>query len=81
MVYQQQTLLEVQSRVYSRFHPRGTEFKVRLNPPPATTPVPDPVTHFLEGVNDLFECVLEDEGGGDMARITIQTKEIRAIRL
>ena len=73
---QQQTfeILEVESRVYSRVHPRGTQFKVRLIPPPPTTPVPDPVTHFVDSVNDLFECVLEDEGGGDMVRITIQNE-------
>jgi hypothetical protein len=76
MVSQQQTIeiLEVQSRLYSRFHPRGTHFKVRLNPPPPTTPVPDPVTNFVDIVKDLFECVLEHEGGGDMVRIKIQNE-------
>ena len=54
---QQQTfeIIEVETRDYSRFNTRGTQWKVRLNPPPPTTP-PDPVSHFIGSVKNLFEC-------------------------
>ena len=76
MVSQQQTfeILEVQSRVYSRFHLCRTQWKVRLNPPPPTTTAPDPVTHFIDSVNDLFDHVLEDVGDADMIGIIIHNE-------
>ena len=68
---QQQTfkLLEVQTREYSRFNTRGTQWKVRLNPP--TSPLPDPVIHFVDSVKNLFDYVLEDVCDADMVGIAI----------
>jgi len=63
-------ILEVQTRDYSKFNTRGKQWKVSLNPPPET-PLPDPVTQFVESVNNLFEYVLEDVGDGDIVGITI----------
>ena len=56
---QQQTfeILEVQTREYSRFNTRGTQWKVPLNPPPPTTALPDTVTRFVDSVNNLFDYV------------------------
>ena len=50
---------------------RGTQRKVLLNPLPETPP-PDPVTHFVDSVNNLFDHVLEDVGDADMVGITIR---------
>ena len=43
---------------------------VRLNPPPKTSRH-DPVIHFLDSVNNLFDHVLKDVGNADMVGITI----------
>ena len=69
-------ILAVQSRVYSRFHTRGTQWKVRLNPPlfSEISPAPDPVTHFVDSVNDLFDHVLEDVGDADLVGITVHNE-------
>ena len=66
-------ILEVQTREYCRFNTRGTQWKERLNPP-TETPVPDPVTHFVDSVNNLFDHVLEDVGDADMVGITIHNE-------
>ena len=52
--------------------------KVRLNPPPPSTPPPDPVTHFIDSVNNLFEYVIEGMGDADMFGITIHNEENRS---
>ena len=65
---------EVQTREYSRFNTRGTQWKVRLNPPLETF-LPDPVTHFVDSVNNGFDRVLEYVGDADMVGITIH-KEV-----
>jgi len=44
-----------------------------LNPPPET-PLHDPVTHFLDSVNNLFDHVLEDVGNVDMVGITVHNE-------
>jgi hypothetical protein len=59
---------------YSRFNTLGTQWKVRLNTPPPTTPPPDPVSHYVGSVNNMFEYVLEDEGDADMFGITIHNE-------
>jgi hypothetical protein len=63
-------IIEVQTREYRRFNTRGTQWKVRLNPPPETS-LPDPVTHFVDTVNNLFDHVLDD---ADMVGITIHNE-------
>ena len=75
---QQQTfeILEVQTREYSRFNMLATQWNVRLNPPPVseTTPPPDPLSHFVDSVNDLFDYVLENVGDTDIVGIIIQNE-------
>ena len=66
-------ILEVEAREYSRHNTRGTQWKVRLNPTPEI-PLPDPVSHFVDSVNNLFEHVLEDVGDADMVGITIHNE-------
>jgi len=60
-------IIEVQTREYRRFKTRGTQWKVRLNPPPETS-LPDPVTHFVDSVN-VFDHVLENVDDADMVGI------------
>jgi hypothetical protein len=82
---QQQTfeILDVQMREYSRFNTRGTQWKVRLNPPiiSKTTPPPGPFSHFVDSVNNLFDHVLEDVGDADMVGITIHNEVNQVINL
>jgi len=66
-------IIEVQTREYRRFNTLGTHWKVRLNQPPETS-LPDPVTHFVDSVNNLFDRVLEDVGDADMVGITIHNE-------
>jgi len=66
-------ILEVQTREYRRFNTRGTQWKVRFNPPPETS-LRDPVTHYVDSVNNLFDDVLEDVGDADMVGITIHNE-------
>jgi len=66
-------ILELQTREYSRFNTRGTHWKVRFNPP-TETPLPVPVTHFVDSVNNLLDRVLEDVGDADNVGITIHNK-------
>ena len=72
MSQQQQSfkILEVQTREYSRFNMRGTQWKARLYAPSVseTTPQPHPVSHFVDSVNVLLDYLLED---ADMVGITI----------
>ena len=70
---QQQTFefLEVQTRESSRFNTRGTQWKVRLNPPIISETPPDPVSQFIDSVNNLLDHVLEDVADADMIGITI----------
>ena len=78
MVSETFEIFEGQSRVYSRFHTRGTQWKVRLNPPPLvseTSPaLPEPVSHFIDSVNYLFDHVLEDVGDAELVGITIHNE-------
>jgi len=70
---QQCEILEVQTRGYRRFITRGTQWKVRLNPP-LETPLRDPVTHFIDSVKNLFSHSLEDVGDAEMVGITINNE-------
>jgi hypothetical protein len=56
-------------REYRRFNTIGTQLTVRLNPP--TEPGTDPVNHFLSGMNDLFEHVLQGVADSDMVGVAI----------
>jgi len=66
-------IFEVQIRDYCRFNTHGTQWKVRLNPLPETS-LPDPVTHFVDSVNNLFDHVLENVDDADMVAITIHNE-------
>ena len=60
-------------RGYIRFNTRGTQWKVNLNTSPETSQ-DDPVTDFVDSVNNLFDHVLEEVGDTDMDGITINNK-------
>ena len=66
-------ILEVHTREYSRFNTRGRQWNVSLNPP-AEIPLPDPVTAFVDSVNNMFDHVLEYVRDADMVGITIHNK-------
>jgi hypothetical protein len=53
-------ILDVKTREYKRFNAVGTQLTVRLNPPSKDDTPPDPITHFLASVNELFEYALQN---------------------
>ena len=57
-------VLEEISQEYRCFNTTGRQIRVRLNPP--TDPNTNPVDHFLDRVNYLFEHVLQDVGDADI---------------
>jgi len=67
-------ILEVQTREYSRFNTSVTQWKVRLNPPSPARSLPNPVSHFTESANNVFDYEMEDLGDDDMFRITIHNE-------
>jgi len=58
-------------RQYRRYNAVGTQLTVRLLP--AADKI-DPVGHFLDSVNELFEYALQDMSESDMVGITIQNQ-------
>ena len=72
-------VLEEISRDYRRFNTTGIQIGVRLNPP--TDPDTNPVDHFLDSVNDLFEHVLHDVLGADMLGIAFTIRLTKIIDL
>ena len=59
------------TRQYSRFNATGTHLSVRsLLPPPDS----DPITHFLDGILDLFEYALRNCSESDMVGVTISNE-------
>ena len=56
------------TRQYSRFSATGTPPSVRLLLPAADY---DPITHFLDGMSDLFEYALRNCSESDMEGVTI----------
>ena len=44
--------------------------EISLHPSPET-PLPEPASHFVDSMNNLFDHVLEDVGDADMVGITI----------
>jgi hypothetical protein len=59
------------NRQYRRFNTVGTQLTIRLLPPSDAT---DPVAHFLESVNELFEYALRDCSDSEMVGITIRNE-------
>ena len=58
-------------RQYRRFNDVGTKLTVRLLPP---LDEENPVSHFLDSVNDLFKHALQGVSDSDMVGITIQNE-------
>ena len=58
-------------RQYSRYNAVGTQLTVRLLPLADNS---DPVGHFLESVNELFEYALQDVSDSDMVGKTNQNQ-------
>jgi len=67
------TIEEEQTRQYRRFNARGTQLTVRLLHPPEGED-PNPMSHFLESVTELFEHALRDLEDSDMVGITISNE-------
>ena len=59
------------TRHYKRFNAMGTQLTVRLQPP---LDEENPVSHFLDSVNDLNEHALQGVSDSDMFGITIQNE-------
>lgn len=63
---------------YRRFNTEGRELTVRLTaPPPASATARDPVRHFANSVDELFEYSLRDLQPGDMVEISIHNADIQ----
>jgi len=56
------------TRLYRRFGAVGTQLTIRLLPPSDDD---DPVNHFVNSVNDLFDYALQNVSDNDMVGITI----------
>jgi len=67
------TIEEEQTRQYRRFNAQGTQLTVRLLPPPEGED-PNPMSHFLDSVTELFEHALRDLEDSDMVGITISNE-------
>ena len=60
------------TRLYRCFNATGTQLSVRLLPPPLHDS--DPITHFLDGMSELFEYALSDCSESDMVGVTISNE-------
>jgi len=67
------TIEEEQSRQYRRFNARGTQLTVRLITLPEGED-PNPMSHFLDSVTELFQHALRDLEDSDMVGITISNE-------
>jgi len=67
------TIEEEQTRQYRRFNARGTQHTVRLFPP-SEREDPNPISHFLDSVTELFEHASRDLEDSDMVGITISNE-------
>ena len=55
------TIEEEQTRQYRRFNAQGTQFTVRLLPPPEGEE-PNPMSHFLDSVTEMRPLACWDRG-------------------
>jgi len=67
------TIEEEQTRPYRGFNARGKQVTVRLLPPPEGED-PNPMSHFLASVTELFEHALRDLEDSDIVGITISNE-------
>ena len=56
-----------------RFNATGTQFSLRLLPPPTDS---NPITHFLDSMSDLFEYALRNCSESHMVGVRLVTKLI-----
>jgi len=69
------TVEEEQTRQYRRFNSQGTQLTVGLLPPPeGEDEDPNPMSHFLDSVTELFEYALRDLEDSDVVGITISNE-------
>src|SRR5215469_4390683 len=85
-------IVDERVREYKRFNASGTQITVRLKPPEASSLTSDleeeeetrsetsldPVNHFLDSINALFDYALRDVEASDMVGITIRNLENRS---
>jgi len=67
------TIEEELTRLYRRFNAQGTQLTVRLLPPPEGED-PNPMSHFVDSVTELFVHALRDLEDSDMVGITISNE-------
>ena len=60
------------TRLYRRFNASGTQLSVHLLSP--SFPDSDPITHFLDGMSELFEYALRNCSESDMVGVTISNE-------
>ena len=68
------TIEEEQTRQYRRFSAQGKQLTVRPLPPPEGEDDPNPMSHFLDSVTELFEYALRDLEDSDMIGVTISNE-------
>jgi len=68
------TIEEEQTRQYRRFSAQGKQLTVRPLPPPEGEDDPNPMSHFLDSVTELFEYALRELEDSDMIGITISNE-------
>ena len=68
-------VLDEVNRQYRRFSAQGTQFTVRLLPPPDDDDSQiDPITHFESSMNALFDYALRNVDDSDMVGLVIQNE-------
>jgi hypothetical protein len=60
------------TKYYRRFNSKGMQLTVGLTPP--SLPNSNPVQHFVDSVNQLFEYALQNSSPIDMVGITIHNE-------
>jgi hypothetical protein len=63
------------TRQYRSFNATGTQLTVRLLPPPDDFENTDPLSHFVAGMNDLFDYAMQDFAYSDMVGLSISNEE------
>jgi len=68
------TIKEEQTREYRRLNAQGMQLTVRLLLPPEGEEDPNPMSHFIDSVTELFEYALRDLEDSDMIGIAISNE-------
>src|SRR5215510_9802413 len=64
-------VIDTKSKEYPRFNSLGTQLTVRFRAPQSD----EPVNHFVDSVNALFEYALENAMPSDMVGLTVRNEE------